>query len=95
MASPRTFPDAPSLDVTYSGVPKRLIDHARDAKNRLLSGRTVPESTERKEEVPRLPPDTTREHFNKAISDLTSKLNSEKVVINDQALKDGWYMEHP
>lgn len=88
-------PEVPSLDWKYSGAPRRLEKEARDTRARLFSNRTVPPSVARKADVPRLPPNTSRAEFNKAIASLTEALGSSKVELNDANLKDGWYLEHP
>lgn len=84
----------PGLDARYSGISPRLAKIAQQAKNRLYSNKTVPESVPRRHGV-RLPPDTTRETFDEAIVALRSALGEENVVLNDQPLVDGWYLEHP
>ncbi len=94
-SSHSSFPPPPSLSDKYSGIPDRLADIGAESKNRLLSKRTVPASTPRQHEVPRLPPDTTRAEFNQATSELRQILGDEHVVLNDQPLVDGWYVEHP
>jgi len=43
----------------------------------------------------RLPPDTTAETFATAIEDLQQLIGKDNVVINDQPLLDGWYLESP
>ncbi|KAF2201600.1 glycolate oxidase [Delitschia confertaspora ATCC 74209] len=85
----------PTLQQKYSGVPERLASIAQEAKDRLYSNKTAPESVPRQRELPRLPPNITREAFNGAISVLRQKLGSGNVVLNDKPLVDGWYIEHP
>lgn len=80
---------------TYSGIPLRMENDAKIAKDRLYSNSTVPDSVPRQREVPRLPPNTSREKFNNAIAELKQKLGPINVEINDKPLVDGWYMEHP
>ena len=85
---------APSLAQRYSGVPDRLAAIAQAAKDRLYSNKNVPESVPRRHDV-RLPPDTTRDDFDKAIAALRNDLGNDNVVLNDKPLVDGWYLEHP
>lgn len=95
MASSKSVTDIPSLAQTHTGVPKRLSKEAVTVKDSLTALRTLPPSVPRQGELPRLPPNTSREKFNKAIAALTSDLGASKVELNDKALVDGWYMEHP
>ena len=88
------IPPIPSLAEKYSGVSQRLAAIAKESKARLYGNRTLPPSAARKAPV-RLPPYTTREAFDVAIQDLRSQLGQEHVVLNDQPLIDGWYLEHP
>ncbi|KAK1768193.1 putative vanilly-alcohol oxidase [Phialemonium atrogriseum] len=82
------------MEDTYSGVPSRLSKEAAECRARLLGNRTLPASQPRKHGV-RLPPDTTLEQFESAIQDLRGKLGPDNVEVNDKALVDGWYLEHP
>ncbi len=82
-------------DEVHSGIPKRMEEDARIAKERLYSNKTMPESIPREREVPRLPPNTSREKFNQAMTELRGQLGPENVEVNDKPLVDGWYMEHP
>ncbi|KAF2251120.1 vanillyl alcohol oxidase [Trematosphaeria pertusa] len=84
----------PTLSESYSGVPSRLAAIAQEAKDRLYSHKTVPESVPRQHNV-RLPPDTSRETFDEAVASLRQALGHENVVLNDKPLVDGWYLEHP
>ena len=91
-----TLPPTPLLSVeNHSGIPKRMELDAKLAKERLYSNKTLPDSVPRQQEVPRLPPNTSREKFNEAISDLKGRVGDANVEINDKPLVDGWYMEHP
>lgn len=94
MAVPPEFAPTPLLSQNYSGTPSRLIKEAAAAKARLYGNRTVPASQPRKNGV-RLPPDTTRETFDKAIADLRAVIGEQNVELSDKALVDGWYLEHP
>lgn len=89
------FSSPPSLSSNYSGVPDRLAEAGIESKTRLLTKRTLPETSPRKLDVPRLPPDTTRAEFNQAVDELKQILGAEHVAVNDKPLVDGWYMEHP
>lgn len=79
----------------HSGIPERLAVNAKLAKARLFSNRTLRDSVARQQEVPRLPPNISRETFNRAIAELRDILGHENVELNDKPLVDGWYMEHP
>ncbi|KAF2182106.1 vanillyl alcohol oxidase [Zopfia rhizophila CBS 207.26] len=84
----------PTLSEKYSGVPQRLASVAQEAKDRLYTNKTLPESLPRRHDV-RLPPGTTREAFDEAIAELEQELGQEHVVLNNKPLVDGWYLEHP
>ncbi|EXJ89778.1 hypothetical protein A1O3_02845 [Capronia epimyces CBS 606.96] len=85
----------PSLTTKYSGVPARLQQEAVDAKARLYSQKTVPDSVPRKKKA--LPPGVSEAGFDRAIAELKDALGHENVEVNgtDRPLVDGWYMEHP
>ncbi|KAF2015130.1 vanillyl alcohol oxidase [Aaosphaeria arxii CBS 175.79] len=87
-------PPPPALTERHSGIPSRLYGIAQEAKNRLYSNKTVPESVPRRADV-RLPPDTTRDEFDIAIAALKRDIGDDNVVLNNQPLVDGWYLEHP
>ncbi|KAL4922117.1 hypothetical protein BDW62DRAFT_217935 [Aspergillus aurantiobrunneus] len=82
-------------DGVHSGIPKRMEQDAKVAKERLYSNKTMPDSSPRQREVPRLPPNTSREKFDLAMAELRGRLGDANVEINDKPLVDGWYMEHP
>jgi len=84
----------PKLDTVHSGVPDRLLKEADEAKERLYSLRTLPNSTPRQSSL-RLPPDVSRVDFDKAIAELKTALGDKGVDLNDKPLVDGCYMEHP
>jgi hypothetical protein len=90
----KTQAPPPTLEERYSGVPSRLASIAQEAKDRLYSHKTAPESVARQRGV-RLPPYTTREAFDEAIRALRKTLGEENVALNDKPLVDGWYLEHP
>ncbi|KAL3489208.1 hypothetical protein BJX62DRAFT_252752 [Aspergillus germanicus] len=93
---PSTLPPTPLLsDNIHSGIPKNLEADAKVAKERLYSNKTVPDTVPRERDVPRLPPNTTRDKFDAAIAELRQRLGDEHVQLNDKPLVDGWYMEHP
>ncbi|KAI1612453.1 glycolate oxidase [Exophiala viscosa] len=83
----------PDLINRYSGVPARLAQEAIDAKSRLYSQKTVPDSVSRRRTA--LPPGISREAFDRAVTELRQSLGQENVDLNDKPLVDGWYMEHP
>lgn len=89
------LPEAPTLLEKHSGVPERLVDQAKRAKGLLFSRRTKGESTSNLERRVQLPPYTTQEKFDDAISQLRKVVGEQYVHINDGVLVDGWYMEHP
>ncbi|KAK9447348.1 uncharacterized protein V1518DRAFT_435193 [Limtongia smithiae] len=83
-------------DTFHSGIPARLLDSAARVRARLYSHRTLPPTHARTEvELPVLPPEITRKDFEDAIVALRDTVGGENVVINDQPLADGWYIEHP
>jgi len=91
----KTTPPPPTLAQKYSGVPERLASVAQVAKDKFYAHKTLPETVPRRKELPRLPPGTTRENFDRAIFELRNQIGSPNVVLNDRPLVDGWYMEHP
>lgn len=94
MAVPPELAPTPLLTEKHSGVPSRLTKEAEAARARLYGNRTLPASRPRQNGV-RLPPDTTQEAFDIAITELKALLGRENVEISDKALIDGWYLEHP
>ncbi|KAK7883755.1 hypothetical protein LTR67_010917 [Exophiala xenobiotica] len=83
----------PDLAATYSGVPSRLSQEAIDAKSKLFSQKTLPDSVARRRTA--LPPGVSRANFDQAIAELRSAIGQDNVELNDKPLVDGWYMEHP
>lgn len=83
----------PDLGDKYSGVPARLAQEAIDAKSRLYSQKTLPDSVSRRRTA--LPPGISQDAFEQAIAELRQSLGRENVEVNDKPLVDGWYMEHP
>lgn len=94
MSKPPAQSAPPALSKVYSGVPERLASVAQEAKDRLYSHKTAPDNTPRRHDV-RLPPNTTRDAFDRAILALRSTIGEDNVVVNNQPLVDGWYLEHP
>ncbi|CAG8979727.1 hypothetical protein HYALB_00012373 [Hymenoscyphus albidus] len=85
----------PSLNASHSGIPTRLEKEAQATKEKTYSLKTLPDSVPRKHPV-KLPPNTSQENFDLAITELRKSLvNNDAVEINDKPLVDGWYMEHP
>lgn len=82
-------------ETSHSGIPQHMAQDAKRAKDLLYSNTTTPDSVPRQREVPRLPPNTTREKFDSAMAELRERLGASNVEINDKPLVDGWYMEHP
>lgn len=95
MASSKSITNVPSLTQTHTGIPERLAEEAVLAKDSMFALRTLSPSRPRQGELPRLPPNTSREKFNEAITSLSKELGSTRVELNDKPLVDGWYMEHP
>ncbi|KAK0641813.1 hypothetical protein B0T16DRAFT_420563 [Cercophora newfieldiana] len=85
--------DVPTLPETHSGIPVYLLDKARNAKAGVFDGRTKP--IRDRQRLPVVPQGIERDDFLAALEDLKAKMGHEFVEINDKALKDGWYMEHP
>lgn len=104
MSTPPAHVHVPELSQSNpSGVPSRLVEEALTIKLKALTNQTLSDSTERlnrqvdrhDRQLPILPPEITREVFNKAIVELQEYLGEHHVVVNDRNLDDGWYMEHP
>lgn len=85
----------PTLTQKHSGVPERLTSQASRAKDLLYSRRTVIVTETSGKRKVQLPPYTSQETFDDAIRELKKGLGEEWVVVNDGALVDGWYCEHP
>ena len=83
----------PSLSTIYSGVPERLAKEAIAAKQRLFSQRTTKDNTGRKRLA--LPPGIDQVSYDTAITHLRDALGKGNVQLNDKALVDGWYLQHP
>ncbi|KAH6990063.1 hypothetical protein EDB80DRAFT_816120 [Ilyonectria destructans] len=85
--------DPPTLRDCYSGIPDRLLGKARKAKQQVFENQT--KDIDRRARLPAIPKGITLPLFNAAIGELQLRLGAENVVVNDQPLVDGWYMEHP
>ncbi|KAI1421685.1 hypothetical protein F5Y12DRAFT_718186 [Xylaria sp. FL1777] len=83
----------PLLSETHSGIPEFLLEKAQQAKAHVLSVRTKTQDTKRR--APVYPPGVEESVFDKAVGELREQLGTDQVVLNDQPLEDGWYMEHP
>lgn len=94
MAVPPELAPTPLLTENYGGTPSRLTKEAAAARARLYGNRTLPASQPRKNGV-RLPPDTAKEQFDRAIAELRATIGEQNVELSDKALVDGWYLEHP
>ncbi|KIJ54475.1 vanillyl alcohol oxidase [Sphaerobolus stellatus SS14] len=94
-----SLPPPPELSKqTPSGAPTRLLADAKALKQRFYQSGTIHAGSRHKDDdglLPILPPDITRNAFNKAIAELKQALGEDSVVLNDQPLIDGWYLEHP
>lgn len=86
--------EVPTLASKHSGIPHRLLNEAKSAKERTDSLKTLPTSVPRRAPLI-LPPDTTQKKFDAAIAALRGFLGENIVELNDKPLVDGWYMEHP
>lgn len=84
----------PLLGARHDGVPTRLTKEAAAARQRLYGNRTLPASKARLRPA-RLPPDISEQGFATAVKELQQSIGAENVVVNDQPLIDGWYLEHP
>lgn len=68
-----------------AGAPPRLSDYAKEAKAKIDANFTKNfDGQKRREEVPVLPPNVTRDQFNAAIAELREKLGHEHVELNDK-----------
>lgn len=93
--SSRSLPVTPTLEEKHSGIPTRLVEQAKRAKELLFSRRTKTENTSSSRRRVQLPPYTTQAKFDNAITALKAAVGAQYVCVNDGALVDGWYMEHP
>ncbi|KAI0437181.1 hypothetical protein F4803DRAFT_571240 [Xylaria telfairii] len=83
----------PLLSEKHSGIPEWLLGKAQEAKAHALSVATKVQGP--RQRGPVYPPGVEESVFDKAIDELREQLGSDHVVLNDQPLQDGWYMEHP
>ncbi|KAI1168518.1 hypothetical protein F5B18DRAFT_595420 [Nemania serpens] len=83
----------PLLSERHSGIPEWLLEKAQQAKAHVLSTATKPQGT--KPRTLAYPLGVEKGIFDKAVDELREQLGAEHVALNDQPLKDGWYMEHP
>ncbi|KAI1349860.1 hypothetical protein F5Y01DRAFT_316361 [Xylaria sp. FL0043] len=83
----------PLLTEKHTGIPERLLEKAKDAKAHVLSVRTKIQGTKQRTSV--YPPGVEEGVFDKAVEEIREQLGADQVVLNDQPLEDGWYMEHP
>ncbi|RAO74057.1 uncharacterized protein BHQ10_010069 [Talaromyces amestolkiae] len=91
--SSNQVPPTPTLSEKHSGIPSRLYEKAQYAKSLILDIATK-EQNDRKRGVA-IPAGVEKNTYMKAIDELSEQLGKENVELNDQPLKDGWYMEHP
>ncbi|KAI8650209.1 hypothetical protein LRP88_14701 [Fusarium phalaenopsidis] len=94
LGSENALQDPPTLSERYSGIPERLLGKARESKSRVYQNQTKEAPTERAH-PPAIPPDISPAAFDEAIRELGAQIGKHHVVLNDQPLVDGWYMEHP
>ncbi|KAI3337199.1 vanillyl alcohol oxidase [Xylariaceae sp. AK1471] len=81
----------PLLSEKYSGIPECLLEKAQHAKAHALSVTTKTQST--RQRAPVYPQGVEEGVFDKAVDELREELGAAHVILNDQPLKDGWYME--
>lgn len=81
-----------TLDQRYSGIPSRLLDKARRAKARVYENQTKDVLETRRRPVA-LPQGVRKECFEEALKELGQAIGQTNIVLNDQPLMDGWYME--
>ncbi|KAL4889082.1 hypothetical protein BDV59DRAFT_205507 [Aspergillus ambiguus] len=94
MPSPKvSVANPPVLEEYYSGIPSRLLSKAAEVKGRLIDNQTVIPH-ERKQALA-IPKGYDPDKFVHAISKLIEALGKGNVKLNDEALNDGWYIEHP
>ncbi|KAF3399468.1 Vanillyl-alcohol oxidase [Talaromyces pinophilus] len=91
--SSKSVSPTPTLSEKHSGIPSRLYEKAQYAKSLILDIATK-EQNDRKRGVA-IPAGVEKNTYMKAIDELAQQLGKENVELNDQPLKDGWYMEHP
>ncbi|OAA65567.1 Vanillyl-alcohol oxidase, C-terminal subdomain 1 [Niveomyces insectorum RCEF 264] len=89
--------DIPTLPESHAGIPLYLLDKARATKEAVynLKDNAADTAIPRRRAVPALPQGVTPEVFAAAMAELREQLGPEHVEVIDQALRDGWYMEHP
>lgn len=80
--------DVPVLPETHSGIPKYLLDKARNAKETVFETRTKPINSRRR--LPVIPLGIERDKFLEALDDLRGQLGAQNVEVNDKPLRDGW-----
>ncbi|KIW89089.1 uncharacterized protein Z519_10574 [Cladophialophora bantiana CBS 173.52] len=84
----------PQYPATYSGIPERLLHKAIREKSRIWKNQTKEAQTPRERGLA-IPPGIGRSDFLQALEELAQTLGKEHVVLNDQPLEDGWYLEQP
>ncbi|KAI7968363.1 hypothetical protein EIK77_010533 [Talaromyces pinophilus] len=89
--SSKSVSPTPTLSEKHSGIPSRLYEKAQYAKSLILDIATK-EQNDRKRGVA-IPAGVEKNTYMKAIDELAEQLGKENVGLNDQPLKDGWYME--
>lgn len=89
--SSNPVPPTPTLSEKHSGIPSRLYEKAQYAKSLIVDIATK-EQNDRKRGVA-IPAGVEKNTYMKAFDELAQQLGKENVELNDQPLKDGWYME--
>ncbi|KAI0400373.1 hypothetical protein F4802DRAFT_498718 [Xylaria palmicola] len=88
MADPRDdTTHVPLLPETHSGIPRSLLEKAKEAKAHVLSVRT--KTTGARKKGLAYPPGVEANVFDGAIDELRGQLGADHVVLNDQPLQDG------
>jgi hypothetical protein len=85
----RWAPGAPPRLKELESLMKKKIDDNTTVK---LDGNPRREASE---DLPVLPPGTSRSKFNAAIEELKKAIGAENVELNDKPLIDGWYLSQP
>lgn len=88
ISSQTSASDPPTLRNKYSGIPERLLDKARKAKQLVYQNQSKPISN--RSCLPVVPLGISQPAFSNAIAELQDHLGDSNVVINDKPLDDGW-----
>lgn len=81
-----------SLDNLRIKIPDFLLPDAKSTLE-LVNANATKSTDGPADRVLALPPDTTREHFDKAIAALRLLIGDDNVILNEGSLNDGWYLD--